>query len=490
MKIESFFTERFEKRPESLQDLKAISPTSLVSLGHLPKGFAIFASISFNSLTINPVSIQANRPFQYCFMLQIQLFRQDKERILEGLKKKYFKDLSVVEDIITLDEEKRKIQQESEALSAASNAASKSIGQLMAAGKKDEAEQKKQEVKQHKEQEKTLSEDLAAAEQKLHDLLISLPNLPHASVPEGKTPEENVVVREGGIMPVLSDTAVPHWELTEKYGLIDFELGTRITGSGFPVYIDKGARMQRALIQYFLDFNTGAGYTEYQVPLMVNEDSAYGTGQLPDKEGQMYHITEDKFYMIPTSEIPLTNIYRDEIVKEESLPIRMTGYTPCFRREAGSYGKDVRGLNRLHQFDKVELVQIAHPEKSYEVLEGMVAHVEALLKSLELPYRILRLCGGDMSFTSALTYDFEVYSAAQQRWLEVSSVSNFESYQTNRMKIRYKDTSGKPQLAHSLNGSSLALPRIMACLMENNQQEDGIHLPAVLAKYMPYTVIN
>jgi seryl-tRNA synthetase len=423
-------------------------------------------------------------------MLQIQLLRQDKERVIEGLKRKHFKDLHLVDEIITLDEEKRKIQQQSEALSAASNAASKSIGQLMAAGKKDEAEQKKQEVKQHKEQEKELGDQLAAAEQKLHELLVSLPNMPHSSVPEGKTPEENVVVREGGKMPELKEGAVPHWELTEKYKLIDFELGTRITGSGFPVYMNKGARMQRALIQYFLDYNTAAGYTEYQVPLMVNEDSAYGTGQLPDKEGQMYHVTEDKFYMIPTSEVPLTNIYRDEILKEEVLPVMMTGYTPCFRREAGSYGKDVRGLNRLHQFDKVELVQIAHPEKSYEVLEGMVEHVEKLLQNLELPYRILRLCGGDMSFTAALTYDFEVYSAAQQRWLEVSSVSNFESYQTNRMKIRFKDSTGKTQLAHSLNGSSLALPRIMACLMENNQQEDGIHLPAVLAKYMPYTVIN
>ncbi|RYZ47759.1 MAG: serine--tRNA ligase [Sphingobacteriales bacterium] len=423
-------------------------------------------------------------------MLQIQLLRQDKERVIAGLKKKHFKELHVVDEIIALDEEKRKIQQQSETLSAASNAASKSIGQLIAAGKKEEAELKKQEVKQHREQERELGEALSAAEKQLHDLLISLPNMPHSSVPEGKTPEENIVVREGGNLPSLAEHAQPHWELTDKYKLIDFELGTRITGSGFPVYINKGARMQRALIQYFLDFNTSAGYTEYQVPLMVNEDSAYGTGQLPDKEGQMYHATEDKFYLIPTSEVPLTNIYRDEILKEEALPVKMTGYTPCFRREAGSYGKDVRGLNRLHQFDKVELVQIAHPDQSYKVLEGMVAHVEALLQSLELPYRILRLCGGDMSFTSALTYDFEVYSAAQQRWLEVSSVSNFESYQTNRMKIRYKDGSGKTQLAHSLNGSSLALPRIMACLMENNQKEDGIHLPEVLAKYMPYTVIN
>ena len=423
-------------------------------------------------------------------MLQIQLFRTDKNRIIEGLQKKNFKDLQIVDEIIALDESKRNIQQQSENLAAISNAISKSIGQLMASGKKEEAEQKKQEVAQQKEQAKELSNQLTEAEQKLHDLIISLPNLPHSSVPTGKTPEENEVVREGGKMPELHAEAKPHWELTEKYDLIDFELGTRITGSGFPVYKNKGARMQRALIQYFLDYNTAAGYTEYQVPLMVNEDSAYGTGQLPDKEGQMYHVTEDKFYLIPTSEVPLTNIYRDEIVKETSLPIKMTGYTPCFRREAGSYGKDVRGLNRLHQFDKVEIVQIAHPEKSYDVLEEMVFHVEKLLQNLELPYRILRLCGGDMSFTSALTYDFEVYSAAQQRWLEVSSVSIFESYQTNRMKIRYKDENGKTNLAHSLNGSSLALPRIMACLMENNQKEDGIHLPIALKNYLPDLIIN
>jgi seryl-tRNA synthetase len=423
-------------------------------------------------------------------MLQIQLFRTDKNRIIEGLQKKNFKDLQIVDAIISLDEAKRNIQQQSETLAASSNAISKSIGQLMATGKKEEAEQKKQEVAQQKEEAKELSAKLAEAEQQLHDLIVSLPNLPHHSVPAGKTPEENEIVREGGKMPELHAEAKPHWDLTEKYDLIDFELGTRITGSGFPVYKNKGARLQRALIQYFLDYNTEAGYTEFQVPLMVNEESAYGTGQLPDKEGQMYHIQDDKFFLIPTSEVPLTNIYRDEIVKETQLPVKMTGYTPCFRREAGSYGKDVRGLNRLHQFDKVEIVQIAHPDKSYETLEGMVKHVEQLLQNLELPYRVLRLCGGDMSFTSALTYDFEVYSAAQQRWLEVSSVSNFENYQTNRMKIRFRDESGKIHLAHSLNGSSLALPRIMACLMENNQQEDGIHLPAVLGKYMNDLILN
>ncbi|WP_118952760.1 serine--tRNA ligase [Taibaiella helva] len=423
-------------------------------------------------------------------MLPIQLFRQDKDLILAGLKKKHFKELHLVDEIIALDEEKRQIQQQSEALSAASNAASKSIGQLIAAGKKEEAEEKKQEVTRHRETAKELANRLAEAEQRLHQLLLSLPNLPHASVPEGRTPEENEVVRQGGQLPELHTDAKPHWDLAHQYNLIDFELGTRITGSGFPVYINKGARLQRALIQYFLDYNTAAGYTEYQVPHLVNEDSAYGTGQLPDKEGQMYHVTEDKFFLIPTSEVPLTNIYRDEIVKEDQLPLRMTAYTPCFRREAGSYGKDVRGLNRLHQFDKVEIVQIAHPEQSYEALEQMVTHVEQLLQSLELPYRILRLCGGDMGFTSALTYDFEVYSAAQQRWLEVSSVSNFESYQTNRMKIRYKDEQGKTQQAHSLNGSSLALPRIMACLLENNQTAAGIQLPAVLNKYLNDTLIR
>lgn len=417
-------------------------------------------------------------------MLPIQLFRQEKERIVAGLKKRNFKDLHLVDEIITVDEEKRHLQQQSESLAASANAASKNIGQLMASGKKEEAEQKKQEVAQQKEQAKELAAQLAVAEEKLHHLLLSIPNMPHTSVPDGKTPEENVEVRRGGQMPSLHDTALPHWDLAHKYNLIDFELGTKLTGSGFPVYINKGARLQRALIQYFLDFNTEAGFIEYQVPHMVNEDSAYGTGQLPDKEGQMYHAREDNFYLIPTSEVPLTNIYRDEILKEDKLPVKMTAYTPCFRREAGSYGKDVRGLNRLHQFDKVEIVQIAHPDKSYDVLEEMVLHVERLLQSLGLPYRILRLCGGDMGFTSALTYDFEVYSAAQQRWLEVSSVSNFESYQTNRMKIRFKDENGKTHLAHSLNGSSLALPRILACILENNQKEDGIHLPEVLGKYL------
>jgi seryl-tRNA synthetase len=362
------------------------------------------------------------------------------------------------------------------------NSTSKEIGQLMAKGQKMEAEEKKQEVATMKSFLQPVQEKLSAVEKNLHDDLIKLPNLPHTSVPEGKTPEENEVVREGGQKPTLSKNALPHWDLAKKYDLINFELGNKVTGAGFPFYKNKGAKLQRALIQYFLDFNAAAGYMEYEPPFMVNEASAYGTGQLPDKEGQMYHATADNLFLIPTAEVPLTNIYRDDILKEDELPVKMTAYTPCFRREAGSYGKDVRGLNRVHQFDKVELVQLVHPEKSYDVLEEMLLHVEKLLQSINLPYRILRLCGGDMSFTSALTYDFEVYSAAQQKWLEVSSVSNFESFQTNRMKIRFK-ADGKTQLVHSLNGSSLALPRIVAALLENNQTEDAILLPQVLWKY-------
>jgi seryl-tRNA synthetase len=324
----------------------------------------------------------------------------------------------------------------------------------------------------------------------LNGLLLRLPNLPSAQVPAGKSAEDNITVREGGAKPTLPANAVPHWDLAKKYSLIDFELGNKITGSGFPIYTNQGAKLQRALIQYFLDYNTAAGYTEFQPPLMVNETTAYGTGQLPDKEAQMYFVTEDKFYLIPTAEVPVTNIYRDAMVKESDLPIKMTAYTPCFRREAGSYGKDVRGLNRLHQFDKVEIVQLAHPQKSYDVLEEMVSHVEKLIQTLELPYRILKLCGGDMGFASAQTYDFEVYCAAQQKWLEVSSVSNFESFQTNRMKIRFKDANNKTQLLHSLNGSSLALPRIVACLLENHQTENEIKLPKALQSYFGKESIN
>jgi len=423
-------------------------------------------------------------------MLQLQLFRTQRDHLIERLKVKQVSDVSLVDRIIDIDEERRKLQAENDDLLSRINAASKEIGKLMGSGQKDAAEAMKADVAAHKEATKVLSEKLSALEQQQHELLVLLPNLPHTSVPPGRTPEENEVVRTGLDIPVLPEEALPHWELAKKYNLIDFELGTKLTGSGFPVYINKGARLQRALISYFLDYNIKAGYTEYMPPLMVNADSAYGTGQLPDKEGQMYHATVDDFYLIPTAEVPVTNIYRDEILKEHDLPVKMTAYTPCFRREAGSYGKDVRGLNRLHQFDKVEIVQFTKPERSYDALEGMVAHVEALLKSLQLPYRILRLCGGDMSFASALTYDFEVFSAAQKRWLEVSSVSNFETFQTNRMKIRYKNADGKTQLLHSLNGSSLALPRIVACLLENHQTADGIRLPEVLHAYTGMEWIN
>ena len=423
-------------------------------------------------------------------MLQLQVLRTQRDAVIERLKVKNVADLTLVDTILTIDEERRKIQSENEDFLNKINIASKEIGKLMAAGQKEEAEQLKADVATYKESTKVLGDKLADLEKQQHDTLVLLPNLPHSSVPLGKTPEENEVVRMGNDIPNLPESALPHWDLAKKYNLIDFELGTKITGAGFPVYINKGARLQRALINYFLDYNTKAGYTEYQPPHMVNTASAYGTGQLPDKEGQMYHATVDDFYLIPTAEVPVTNIYRDEIVKESDLPIKMTAYTPCFRREAGSYGKDVRGLNRLHQFDKVEIVQFSLPEHSYTALEGMVLHVEALLQSMNMPYRILRLCGGDMSFASALTYDFEVYSAAQKRWLEVSSVSNFETFQTNRMKIRYKNTDGKTQLLHSLNGSSLALPRIVACLLENNQTEQGIQIPEVLVSYLGMAMIN
>ena len=416
-------------------------------------------------------------------MLQINYIRQNAALVKEKLAIKHFSDVSVVDRLIQTDEQVRKLKTETENLQASINAASKEIGMFMGKGEKEKAEAMKQEVAQHKNNMQLMSQQLTAAETSLQDELVKLPNLPHTSVPLGKTPEDNVVVREGGVKPTLSANAVPHWDLIKKYDIVDFETGAKITGSGFPLYKGKGAKLQRALIQYFLDYNTDAGYTEYLPPLMVNEASAYGTGQLPDKEGQMYHATADNFFLIPTAEVPLTNIYRDEIIKETELPVKMTGYTPCFRREAGSFGSDVRGLNRVHQFDKVEIVQLVHPDNSYAVLDQMVAHVEKLLQSLELPYRILRLCGGDMSFASALTFDFEVYSAAQQKWLEVSSVSNFETFQTNRMKIRYKDGDNKTQLLHSLNGSSLALPRIVACLLENNQGEQGIALPNILHTY-------
>jgi len=415
-------------------------------------------------------------------MLQAHFIKANRETVLKGLAKKHFSETFLVDTIISFDDERKKLQFELEERQAKINATSKEIGLLIAKGQKTEAEEKKLEVASLKGFLQPVQEKLSSVEKELYESLVKLPNLAHSSVPEGKTPEENEIVREGGEKPILSKNALPHWDLAKKYDLINFELGNKVTGAGFPFYKNKGAKLQRALVQYFLDFNTAAGYLEYEPPFMVNEASAYGTGQLPDKEGQMYHAAADNLFLIPTAEVPLTNIYRDDILKENELPVKMTAYTPCFRREAGSYGKDVRGLNRVHQFDKVELVQLVHPEKSYDVLEEMLLHVEKLLQSLKLPYRILRLCGGDMSFTSALTYDFEVYSAAQQKWLEVSSVSNFESFQTNRMKIRFK-ADGKTQLVHSLNGSSLALPRIVAALLENNQTEDEILLPEVLWKY-------
>jgi len=410
--------------------------------------------------------------------------------VKERLSVKNFSETGLVDTILLLDEQRKKLQLEFDNTQAKVNSISKEIGGLMAKGQKEEAEARKLEVGALKSSLQPISDKLNEVEKQLQNELVKLPNLPSDKVPAGKTPADNVVVKEGGRKPELHAEAVPHWELIKKYDIVDFETGAKITGSGFPLYKGKGAKLQRALIQYFLDFNTAAGYTEYLPPLMVNELSAYSTGQLPDKEGQMYYMQVDNFYMIPTAEVPVTNIYRDEIVKESDLPIKMTAYSPCFRREAGSFGADVRGLNRVHQFDKVEIVQIAHPDKSYDVHLEMVEHVEKLLISLELPYRILALCGGDMSFASALTYDFEVYSAAQQKWLEVSSVSNFESFQANMMKVRFKDEKGKPQLAHTLNGSSLALPRIVAALLENNQTAEEIKLPTVLQSYFGAATIS
>ena len=423
-------------------------------------------------------------------MLQVSYIRQNREAVIERLAVRNFLQADLVYAVIALDDERKKLQAEFDNTQSKINNASKEIGNLMKQGKKEEAEDSKVEVAQMKTVIDPLKEQMAKVEKELTDKLLMIPNLPAAIVPKGKTPEDNIVIKEGGTKPQLYAGAAPHWELTTKYKLIDFELGTKITGSGFPVYTGKGAKLQRSLIQYFLDFNTEAGYMEYLPPFMVNEESAYGTGQLPDKEGQMYHVTEENFFLIPTAEIPVTNVYRDTILKEDDLPVKMTAYSPCFRREAGSYGKDVRGLNRLHQFEKVEIIQIVHPEKSFEELDAMVAHVEQLLQSLDLPYRILRLCGGDMGFTSAITYDFEVYSAAQERWLEVSSVSNFENFQANRLKCRFKDASGKTQLVHTLNGSALALPRIVACLLENHQTEEGIKLPAALHRYFGAEMIG
>ena len=416
-------------------------------------------------------------------MLQINTLRQDPQKVKERLTLRNFSQVELVDELLIADEEIRQQKIKTETLQALMNSISKEIGMLMGKGDREGAEKKKSEVADLKKRLADDSEKLSKLEEGFNQKILVLPNLPHHSVPAGKSAADNEVVREGGVIPELPADAVPHWELIKKYDLIDFETGAKITGSGFPLYKGKGAKLQRALIQFFLDHNTSAGYTEYLPPLMVNEATAYGTGQLPDKEGQMYTMPADGYYMIPTAEVPVTNIYRDEILKPSDLPVKMTAYTPCFRREAGSFGADVRGLNRVHQFDKVEIIQLVDPSTSYNTLEEMLVHVERLLQFLELPYRILRLCGGDMGFTSALTYDFEVYSAAQKKWLEVSSVSNFESFQTNRMKIRYKDESGKTQLLHSLNGSSLALPRIVAALLENNQTPEGIKLPSALHSY-------
>jgi len=417
-------------------------------------------------------------------MLTLKYIQENKNEVIDRLKTKRFDAQAIVDAIIDLDEKRKSLQSQADAKLAEANAIAKQVGALMQAGKKDEAEVVKQKTAELKEGIKELTTEQEATEKLLQQQLVLLPNLPHSSVPQGKGAEDNEVVREGGQKPILSN-ALPHWELAKKYDLIDFELGVKLTGAGFPVYKGKGARLQRALISFFLDEATRAGYTEIQPPLMVNEDSGFGTGQLPDKEGQMYHATVDNLYLIPTAEVPVTNIYRDVILKESDFPIKNCAYSACFRREAGSYGKDVRGLNRLHQFDKVEIVQIAHPDTSYQVLDTMVAHVQGLVEKLELPYRILRLCGGDMSFASALTFDFEVFSAAQERWLEVSSVSNFETFQANRLKCRFKENEGKgTRLAHTLNGSALALPRIVAALLENNQTPEGIRIPKALVPFM------
>lgn len=423
-------------------------------------------------------------------MLQIGFIRENQEKVITALAKRNMDVKSMVAEVVQLDEKRRATQVDLDNALAESNKLATAIGELMKSGKKSEAEVLKEKTVLLKEKSKELAEKADALAQELTNKLYTLPNLPADIVPEGKTPEDNVTVFQSGTIPVLHADAQPHWELVKKYDIIDFELGVKITGAGFPVYKGKGASLQRALISYFLDKNTQAGYREYQVPHLVNEASGYGTGQLPDKEGQMYHVGLDDLYLIPTAEVPVTNLFRDVILSENELPVLCTGYTPCFRREAGSYGAHVRGLNRLHQFDKVEIVRIEHPDRSYEALEGMVEHVKVLLDELKLPYRILRLCGGDMGFTSALTYDFEVFSTAQDRWLEISSVSNFETFQANRLKLRYKDAQGKNQLAHTLNGSALALPRVLAGILENYQTPDGIVVPEVLRKYTGFDIIN
>ena len=423
-------------------------------------------------------------------MLTLKQLRDDKELAIARLAKKGVDAAPIIAKIEELDDKRKAIQAELDSCLAEQNKAAKQIGMLMGQGKRDEAEQMKQQVAALKARSSELSAEHQKAQEELQAQIVLLPNVPAEIVPEGRTAEDNVVVKLVENYTELPENPLPHWELASKYDIIDFDLGVKLTGAGFPVYKGKGARLQRALINYFLDCNTAAGYQEVEVPVMVNEASGFGTGLLSDKEGQMYHATADNFYLVPTAEVPVTNIFRDVILDEKDFPVKMTAYTPCFRREAGSYGKDVRGLNRLHQFDKVEIVQLALPENSYEALDGMVAHVEKIVASLGLPYRILRLCGGDMSFTSALTYDFEVYSEAQKRWLEVSSVSNFESFQANRLKLRYRDSNKKTQLAHTLNGSSLALPRIVAALLENNQTAEGIRIPEVLVPYTGFDIIK
>ena len=423
-------------------------------------------------------------------MLQIAYIRENREEVVQRLAKKNIDANAAIDGVINLDEKKRATQAALETIKSESNKLSKDIGDLMKGGEKAKAEILREKSVQLRENDKELTEVLNTITAQLQDELYKLPNLPAEIVPVGKTPEENLNIFEEGEIPKLHEGALPHWELAKKYDLIDFELGVKITGAGFPVYKGKCAKLQRALITYFLDKNTDAGYLEYQVPHLVNEASGIGTGQLPDKEGQMYHAGIDDLYLIPTAEVPVTNIFRDVLLNESELPVLCTAYTPCFRREAGSYGAHVRGLNRLHQFDKVEIVRIEHPDNSYKALEGMVAHVKGILQELKLPYRILRLCGGDMSFASALTYDFEVFSTAQDRWLEISSVSNFETFQANRLKLRFKDKDGKNQLAHTLNGSSLALPRVLAGILENYQTPEGIVVPEVLRKYTGFDIIN
>lgn len=424
-------------------------------------------------------------------MLQLSVLREQTEQVIAGLNKKNYKNAAEeVAALLELDQQRRQVQNEHDTLQSRANSLSKEIGMLMKNGEREKAEAAKAETSELKQQTKALAEQLSSLEDQIQSALYKLPNLPHESVPFGKSAEDNEVVLEHGQIPALHEGALPHWELIQKYNIIDFELGNKVSGAGFPFYKKQGARLQRALINFFLDEAIKAGYMEVQPPIVVNEASGYGTGQLPDKDGQMYHATADNLYLIPTAEVPITNMYRDEIVPVDQLPIKNTGHTPCFRREAGSWGADVRGLNRLHQFDKVEIVQVTLPEKSYEALEEMSSYIQGLLQKLELPYRVLRLCGGDMGFTSALTYDMEVYSTAQGRWLEVSSASNFETYQANRLKLRYKTESGKTQLLHTLNGSALALPRIVAAILENNQTPDGINMPKVLHPYLGFEKIS